>query len=130
MNARGPHSTKLWFTFDGSLEALAARLREGGVIGEADLDFENVYEWFTAPLLRDDRIDLNISREHDDGEAAPEEPVDLLLMVEEAPHEAQIDALAQQIATLLGADVLVGQVEYLGGDDYRREEKRRFEPGA
>lgn len=120
-----PYSAKLWLVYAGTLEELASRLREAEIIGEAELDFENVYEWIEAPL-RGSNIGLNLSREHSMDEA----PLDVLLMIEEqAPSEALIDGLAQRLAVALGVEVMVGEIEYLGGDDYRRTMKRRFAPG-
>lgn len=126
-----PCATKLFFAHEGPLDELAEQIQQAGIIGAYELDYENVSEWFTAPLRRGQGIELNVSREHggsDEDEEAAEGPVHVLLMAREDPDQALVDDLAVELATLLDVEVAVGEIEYLGGDDYRLDAERRFTP--
>jgi hypothetical protein len=90
---------------------------------EAECDYENVYEWFeaTAP----DGLRLNVSRKHRDGEPDFAEP----LCIRASEHRSTGD-LGRRLAACLLATVYYGEVEYLGGDDFRYSEVTRFEPST
>src|SRR5262245_60759869 len=79
---------------------------------DAEGDYENVYEWFqaTAP----DGLWLNVSRKHRDGEPDFAEPLRIM-----ASGYRSVDELGRRLAACLLTTVYYGEVEYLGGDNFR-----------
>ena len=69
---------KFWIRSDRSLAEIAAALKEAGVIVEYSYDYENVYEWFTATPTGH-VTELNVSRQHRDGELDRDEPLLFML---------------------------------------------------
>lgn len=109
---------QFWLCADAALNEIAERLVAAGIIANYQLDSENVYAWFTA-RLPGASWELNVSHKHHEDELTPDEPVCFLLMYHDAePADAVVKDLARNVAHGLKTDVLIGTIQYLGGDDF------------
>lgn len=110
-----------WCVLPHTIKEVGYRLVEEFRLPDAECDYENVYEWFqaTAP----EGLWLNVSRKHRDGEPDFVEPLRIM-----ASGYRSVDDLGCRLATCLRTIVYYGEVEYLGGDDFRYNETTRFEP--
>lgn len=109
---------KAWFKSPLSLEEIGSRLVKIGVIRNYSYDYENVYEWFVAETENED-LDFNVSRKHREGEGFEEEPIGILAIYsKQKPENIVVEKFAKSIAREFNCKVLLGFIEYLGGDDY------------
>lgn len=108
-----------WFSSGLSLEDIGNQLIVAGLVVEFYYDAENVYEWIIAKTL-DNKIDLNISRKHNDGSNVSNEPITIIVeYAETEPSDSYVERIAGIVARALQTEVSLGTVEYLGGDNFR-----------
>lgn len=129
---------KIWFYSEKTLEDIADILLSKGIISSYEYDYENVYEWIEAQHT-DNSFNINISRKHSYNELYEEEnqnqhnsnitePVTLMLMYENTkPSDSKIEYIASKINTILNTQVYLGNINYMGGDNYEYVETKKID---
>jgi len=126
----------LWVTAPIELETFCSRLSSESELPTFDFDAENVYEWGLTKIEKG-CVEVNISRKHKNGESLFNEPIHVLLLVENTSpisYDSEwvtrnlVPVYGQTIANLTQQITYYGNVEYLGGDDFSYNPSRKFEP--
>lgn len=89
-------------------------------------DSENVYEWFEGANAALD-LKFNVSRKHVEDRTEASNPVRISVSGSAYPRLG-VDALGIRLATCLGASIKFGNVVYLGGDEFRFDQVRGYDP--
>jgi len=126
----------LWVTASISLEKFCDQLSNDLSLPAFDLEAENVWEWgFTK--IEHGHLEVNISRKHKSGEPLLNEPIHILLLVENtAPisYDGEwvtknlVPVYGKTIANLTRQPTYSGKVDYLGGNDFSYHPLRKFDP--
>jgi hypothetical protein len=110
---------KFWVHTARPLPEIGDTLIRSGVVEAARHDCENVYEWLECELAGC-AVELNVSRKHHDGDVNETEPLAFLLIGSDLPAmTAMVDQIAARVESALQQPVMIGAIEYLGGDDFR-----------
>jgi hypothetical protein len=116
---------EFWLHDRRSLEQVSSIVeREFGAALSGDA--ENRYEWFEGQRQREG-LAFNISRDHSVSRMAPGNPVRISLSGP-AFREDSLPAIGARLARCLQQRIALGDVVYLGGDDFRFDERQAFEP--
>src|ERR1043165_2748609 len=126
----------LWVTASSNLEDFCNQLGSNLSLPTFDFDAENVWEWGLTKIEQW-HLEVNISRKHKSGEPLLNEPIHVLLLVENtAPINYDSDWVTrnlvpmygQAIANLTNQLAYFGKVEYLSGNDFSYHTSHIFEP--
>ncbi len=127
---------KLWVTAPIELETFCNQLSSELELPAFNFDAENIYEWGITKIEHG-HLEVNISRKHHHGEILFNEPIHILLLVENtAPlsydsewvRKNLVPVYGQAIANLTGQNTYHGNIEYLGNDDFSYQPTQKFEP--
>jgi hypothetical protein len=115
--------TEFWTFSALELGEAGVRLKHEFRSSDPEFDAENLYHWFdvTAP----DGLRLNVSRKHGEGQSDVAEPLRI-----RASGYRSFDDRGRRLATALRTTVYYGDVEYLGGDDFRYDAVTQYEPNT
>lgn len=126
----------LWVTVSSDLEIFCNQLGRELKLPPFEFDAENVFEWGIIKI-ENGFIEVNISRKHKRGETLLNEPIHILLFVENsAPISYDDDwviqnlvpVYGQAIANLTNQPTYYGKVEYLGDNDFSYHSSHTFAP--
>lgn len=118
-----------------TLETFCNQLRTSLQLPAFEFDSENVWEWGLTKI-ENGFVEVNISRKHNGGEPLFEEPLTILLLVEDnalAKYDRDwvishlVPEFGQVIANLTKQATYYGTVEYLGGDEFIFNPSRTFQ---
>ena len=119
---RGPQEINFWFHSDQHLAELGKLIAAAGMIKSFSVDGENVWEWIEEGS-QDGEYKFNISRKHTDYNF----PVIIRVNYHGKKDVQEIrEQLGTQFAKALNADIKVGAVNYLSGNDYAFVEEGFF----
>jgi hypothetical protein len=126
----------LWVVAPLDLEVFCNQFRAALQLPAFHFDAENVWEWGLT-RIENGYVEVNISRKHSHGESLLEEPIHVLLLVDNsAPVNYDRDWLienlvvtyGQTIANLTKQPTHYGVVEYISGEDFVYKPSRTFNP--
>ena len=126
----------LWVTASIPLEILCDRLGSTLLLPSFNFDAENVWEWGLTKIEQG-HLEVNISRKHKSGKPLLNEPIHVLLLVENtAPvsYDSEwvtrnlVPVYGQAIANLTSQPTYHGKVDYLGDNDFSYYPSVKFEP--
>lgn len=90
---------------------------EHGLCLEFTYDYENVFQWIELSTHHATN-QWNVSRKHSQGGQSEREPIMMVWMTNEGkPEKKKVEEMAGRVANLLGIEVYLGKVAYLGGDE-------------
>ncbi|MBI4749725.1 MAG: hypothetical protein HY774_14655 [Acidobacteria bacterium] len=119
-----------WCHTDLSLESLFARFSAGFITRDVEIDAENVWCWAEG-TMEDNQTSFNISRKHYIGVEPelphlPVEPVSIrFTRVHSSVKELE---LGQKLADVLQLEIFLGNMHYVGGDDFLFLAQHSFQP--
>jgi hypothetical protein len=126
----------LWVITPLDLEMFCNQLRDELQLPAFNFDWENVWQWGLTKI-ENGCVEINISRKHNHGKPLVEEPIMVLLLVENtAPTNYNKSWLmknlvltyGQIIANLAKQPVSYGTVEYLAGENFIYKPSQTFKP--
>jgi hypothetical protein len=126
----------LWVTVPITLEAFCNQLGNDLQLPAFDFDYENVWEWGLTKIEQW-HLEVNISRKHQGGGPLLNEPIHILLLVENtAPisYDSEwvkrnlVPVYGQAVANLTNQPTYYGKVEYLRSNDFSYLPLHTFEP--
>jgi len=110
---------KAWFSSHLELDKVGDILVEYNIIKNYEFDYENVYEWLICDTENED-LELNISRKHCNYENFENENIAILFVYyKNEPSNDFVEFIAKEIEEKLNTKVILGEIEYLGGDNYK-----------
>ncbi len=119
-----------WCYTDLSLESLVARFSTGFIICHVETDAENVWCWAEG-TTEGGQLSFNISRKHHAGHEPertqlPVEPVSIRFI----QHQPNLNKseLGQKLANALQLEIFLGNMHYMGGDDFTFLAQTSFQP--
>lgn len=119
-----------WCYTDLSLESLVARFSTGFIICHVETDAENVWCWAEG-TTEDGQLSFNISRKHHAGHEPertqlPVEPVSIRFI----RHQLNLNEseLGQKLANALQLEIFLGNMHYMGGDEFTFLAQTSFQP--
>ena len=113
--------TEFWAFAALELTEVGERLRNEFRVCDPKFDYENLYHWFE--IAAQDGLPLNVSRKHRDGQSDFAEP----LRIRASGYQSAEDE-GRRLAICLRTAIYYGDVEYLGGDDFRYVAEICYEP--
>ena len=115
--------TEFWAFPAVELDVIGERLRVEFRSSDPEFDAENLYHWFD--VAAPDGLRLNVSRKHRGGQSDFADPLRIRASGYHSP-----DDFGRRLAACLRCIVYYGEVEYLGGDDFRYVAAIRYEPNT
>jgi hypothetical protein len=126
----------LWVVAPLDLEVFCNQFRAALQLPAFHFDAEDVWEWGLT-RIENGYVEVNISRKHRHGESLLEEPIHVLLLVDNSAPvnydrewliENLVVTYGQTIANLTKQPTHYGVVEYVGGEDFIYMPSQTFEP--
>jgi hypothetical protein len=126
----------LWVTVPMELDTFCDLLGSKLELPAFHFDAENVYEWGITKTEHG-HVEVNISRKHNKGEPLFDEPICILLLVENAAppiYDSEwitknlVPVYGQIVANLTGKRAYYGNIEYLGDENFSYHPSKEFEP--
>jgi hypothetical protein len=126
----------VWVVAPLAIEVFCNQLRAALQLPAFRFDAENVWEWGLT-RIENSYVEINISRKHRHGEPLLDEPIMILLLVDNAAPvtydkdwiiENLVGTYGQTIANFTNQPTYYGVVEYVGGEDFIYRPSRTFQP--